>query len=147
LHPLPGRDLTPLVDGDEGGRRDAVARAVYLMTRDHILEGDSGVSAVGRLFGFDEHAPPPLRIALPAHVGSNFEGLVARVPEDVAAGGAGRLRRGVRGRDAPAPGSERQGRERAATGSGGTAHRDAPLADEWELYDLEAAPVEAENRA
>lgn len=147
LHPLPGRDLTPLVDGDEAARREAADRAVYLMTRDHILEGDSGVSAVGRLFGFDEHAPLPFRIALPAHVGSNFEGLVARVPEESAAGGAGHLWKIVRTFDDPATWSEPHERQRAANGPGGTIHRDQPLADEWELYDLDVDAVEADNRA
>lgn len=40
VHPLPGRDLMPVVDGasaDEG-------RAIYLMTRDNVLEGDTGAS-------------------------------------------------------------------------------------------------------
>lgn len=43
VHPLPGRDLMPVVDGasaDDG-------RPIYLTTRDNVLEGDTG--ACGRL--------------------------------------------------------------------------------------------------
>jgi hypothetical protein len=36
VHPLPGRNLLPIVDGAEP---DA-DRAVYLQTRDNIFEGD-----------------------------------------------------------------------------------------------------------
>ena len=38
VHPLPGQNLMPVVDGgpvDED-------RVVYIMTRDNMLEGDSG---------------------------------------------------------------------------------------------------------
>ncbi len=147
LHPLPGRDLMPLVDGDEGAQDDAAARAVYLQTRDHILEGDTGVSAVGRLFGFTEHAPVPLRISLPAFVGSNFEGLVARVHEADAAGGAGHVWKIVRTFDDPATWTEPDHRHLSANGPGGAGYRDVPLADEWELYDLDDDAVEADNRA
>ena len=44
VHPLPGRNLMPVVDG--GPADDE--RAVYLMTRDNMLEGDTGASAVAR---------------------------------------------------------------------------------------------------
>src|SRR5215217_6109353 len=40
VHDLPGRNLMPVVDG---GPADDT-RAVYLMTRDNMLEGDSGAS-------------------------------------------------------------------------------------------------------
>ena len=55
---LPGRDLMPVVDGapaDEG-------RAVYLMTRDNVLEGDTGASAAARQIGLTVNPPVPLRI-------------------------------------------------------------------------------------
>ena len=44
VHPLPGRDLMPVVDGAEADD----TRAVYLMTRDNMLEGDSGASGLAR---------------------------------------------------------------------------------------------------
>ena len=40
VHDLPGRDLMPVVDGAAADD----TRAVYLMTRDNMLEGDSGAS-------------------------------------------------------------------------------------------------------
>ena len=42
VHPLPGRDLMPVVDGAPPDE----SRAVYLMTRDNVLEGDTGASAL-----------------------------------------------------------------------------------------------------
>ncbi|GFG63952.1 hydrolase [Mycobacterium kubicae] len=49
VHPLPGRDLMPVVDGAPQDE----ARAVYLMTRDNVLEGDTGASATARRVGRD----------------------------------------------------------------------------------------------
>lgn len=140
VHPLPGHDLMPVVDGappDEG-------RAVYLMTRDNVLEGDTGASALARQLGRDVNPPAPLRIKLPAHVASNFEGLVVRVDE--ADGGAGHLWKLVRTFDDPATWTEPGVRHLAANGLGGEAFRTDPLDDQWELYDLTVDPVEAENR-
>ena len=88
VHPLPGRSLLPLVADGEG---DGERRAVYLQTRDNMLEGDSGASALARRLKRDAKPPLPLRISVPAHVGSNFEGVVAHVPEADAPGGAGHL--------------------------------------------------------
>ena len=51
VHPLPGRDLMPVVDGDAPPTTD---RPVYLMTRDNMLEGDSrrvGPGPPARLHG------------------------------------------------------------------------------------------------
>ena len=47
VHPLPGRDLMPVVDGAPADD----ARAVYLMTRDNMLEGDTGASGLARAAG------------------------------------------------------------------------------------------------
>jgi arylsulfatase A-like enzyme/uncharacterized membrane protein len=47
VHPLPGRNLLPVVDG-EAPDED---RAVYLQTKDNVMEGDSGVPVVGRVLG------------------------------------------------------------------------------------------------
>jgi arylsulfatase A-like enzyme len=142
VHALPGRDLMPVVDGapaDEG-------RAVYLMTRDNVLEGDTGASATGRGLGVDVNPPAPLRITLPAHVGANFEGLVVRVGDADARGGVGHLWKLVRTFDDPATWTEPGVRHLAANGIGGEAYRTDPLDDQWELYDLTADPVEAYNR-
>lgn len=124
VHPLPGRDLMPVVDGasaDEG-------RAIYLMTRDNVLEGDTGASLLSRQLGRIVNPPAPLRIKVPAHVAANFEGLVVRVDDTDAAGGAGHLWKLVRTFDDPghldrtrcaSPGHQRHGRRRLSHRSTG----------------------------
>ncbi|BBZ06334.1 hydrolase [Mycolicibacterium doricum] len=134
VHPLPGRDLMPVVDG-AGPDED---RAVYLMTRDNILEGDSGASGLGRKLKRTVNPPGPLRIRVPAHVASNFEGLVTQVD--------GRLWKLVRSFDDPATWTEPGVRHLAANGLGGEVYRAGPLDDQWELYDLTDDPTEAVNR-
>lgn len=142
VHPLPGTDLMPVVDGASADEH----RAVYLMTRDNVLEGDSGASAGARGIGIDANPPAPLRITIPAHVAANFEGLVVRVTEDDAPGGGDHLWKLVRSFDDPATWTEPGVRHYAANGIGGDAYRTDPLDDQWELYDLSADPVEAVNR-
>lgn len=142
VHPLPGRDLMPVVNGaaaDDG-------RAIYLMTRDNVLEGDTGASAAARGMGLTVNPPAPLRIRIPAHVASNFEGLVVRVDDADASGGAGHLWKLVRTFDDPSTWTEPGVRQLATNGIGGEAYRTDPLDDQWELYDLTADPVETDNR-
>jgi arylsulfatase A-like enzyme len=134
VHPLPGQNLMQVVDG--GPADDE--RAVYIMTRDNMLEGDSGASAVARRLRRTSNPPGPLRIRVPAHVASNFEGLVVRVD--------GQLWKLVRTFDDPATWTEPGVRHLAANGLGGEAYRMSPLDDQWELYDLTTDPVEARNR-
>ncbi|ORB86109.1 hydrolase [Mycobacterium kansasii] len=141
VHPLPGHNLMPVVDG---GPADE-ARAVYVMTRDNVLEGDTGASAFARQLGRTVNPPAPLRIKVPAHVASNFEGLVVRVAESEAAGGAEHLWKLVRTFDDPATWTEPGVRHLASNGIGGEAYRTDPVDDQWELYDLTADPVEADN--
>ena len=142
VHPLPGRDLMPVLDGapaEEG-------RAIYLMTRDNVLEGDTGASATARRLGRTVNPPAPLRIRVPAHVAANFEGLVVRVDDSAAAGGAGHLWKLVRTFDDPGTWTEPGVRHLASNGLGGEAYRTDPLDDQWELYDLTGDPIEANNR-
>ncbi|QUR66779.1 sulfatase-like hydrolase/transferase [Mycobacterium spongiae] len=142
VHPLPGRDLMPVVDGaspDEG-------RAVYLITRDNVLEGDTGASGLARQLGRTVNPPAPLRIKVPAHVAANFEGLVVRVDNADAVGGAGHLWKLVRTFDDPGTWTEPGVRHLATNGIGGEVYRTDPLDDQWELYDLTADPIEADNR-
>lgn len=142
VHPLPGRNLMPVVDGgpaDDG-------RAVYLMTRDNMLEGDSGASGLGRMLGKTANPPAPLRIRIPAHTAANFEGLVLRVDESDAPGGAGHVWKLVRSFDDPSTWTEPGVRHLAANGLGGDVYRTSPLDDQWELYDLTADPIETDNR-
>jgi hypothetical protein len=103
-----------------------------------MLEGDSGASAAARRLRRTSNPPAPIRIRVPAHVGSNFEGLVLRVD--------GRLWKLVRTFDDPATWTEPGTRHLAANGLGGEAYRMTPLDDQWELYDLTDDPVEARNR-
>ena len=142
VHELPGRDLMPVVDGATAED----ARAVYLMTRDNMLEGDSGASGLARRLKRTAKPPAPLRIRVPAHVASNFEGLVVRVDDTTAVGGAGHLWKLVRTFDDPATWTEPGVRHLAANGLGGEAYRADPLDDQWELYDLTADSIEANNR-
>ncbi|MGA7050683.1 MAG: sulfatase-like hydrolase/transferase [Mycobacterium sp.] len=140
VHELPGCDLTPVVDGAPADD----ARAVYIMTRDNILEGDSGASGLARRLKQTVNPPAPLRIRIPAYVGSNFEGLVVRVAD--VAGGEDHLWKLVRTFDDPGTWTEPGVRHLAANGFGGEAYRMSPLDDQWELYDLTADPTEANNR-
>ncbi|WP_082972862.1 sulfatase-like hydrolase/transferase [Mycobacterium sp. E2497] len=142
VHPLPGRNLMPIVDGAAADE----TRAVYLMTRDNMLEGDSGASGLARRLKRTVDPPAPLRIRVPAHTASNFEGLVVRVDETAATGGAGHLWKLVRTFDDPSTWTEPGVRHLAANGLGGDAYRTSPLDDQWELYDLTADPIEAVNR-
>ena len=142
LHPLPGRDLMPLVDGAPADP----TRAVYLLTRDNMPEGDSGASGMARRLGRVDHPPLPLRIQVPAHVAANHEGLVARVADAEATGGGGRLWKIVRSFDDPATWTEPGIRHLAATGPAGPCYRTEALPDQWELYDLDTDPIEADNR-
>ncbi len=142
VHPLPGRDLMPVVDGAPGDDE----RAVYLMTRDNMLEGDSGASGLGRQLKRTANPPALLRIRIPAHTAANFEGLVVRVDERAANGGGGHLWKLVRSFDDPSTWTEPGVRQWAATGLGGDMYRTSPLDDQWELYDLTDDPVEERNR-
>ncbi len=134
VHPLPGRNLMPVVDGGPA----ELDRAVYLMTRDNVLEGDSGASALGRQLKATSNPPVPLRIRLPAHTAGNFEGLVVEVDRH--------LWKLVRSFDDPATWTEPGVRQLAANGPGGHTYRTTPLDDQWELYDLTDDGCEAVNR-
>ncbi|WP_232077832.1 sulfatase-like hydrolase/transferase [Mycolicibacterium aichiense] len=134
VHPLPGRNLMPIVDGAPADD----TRAVYLMTRDNMLEGDTGASGLGRRLKQTVNPPAPLRIRIPAHTAANFEGLVTRVD--------GHLWKLVRTFDDPGTWTEPGIRHLAANGAGGEAYRTSPLDDQWELYDLTDDPIEAINR-
>jgi arylsulfatase A-like enzyme len=142
VHALPGRDLMPQV---QGRAPPAAARPVYLMTRDNVLEGGSRQSLLWRRFGVETPSLPP-HLRAPSQVGSSFEALVVRVAEDEAPGGAGHLWKLVRSFDDPATWSEPGVRQRVTSPRGDT-FRARPLPDQWELYDLDADPIEADNRA
>ena len=136
VHPLPGANLMPVVVDPSAADRD---RAVYLMTNDNMLEGDTGASGLARRLKRTTKPPLPLRISTPAHVASNFEGLVHRLD--------GTLWKLVRVFDDAATWTEPGVRHLAASGGPGPdTYRSDPLPDQWELYDLNADPIEANNR-
>ncbi|MEO1057846.1 MAG: hydrolase, partial [Actinomycetota bacterium] len=138
VHPLPGTSQLGVVDGDAADQD----RAVYILTRDNICEGDTGASAVARATGQGEHPPPELMIHVPADVGANFEGIVARSGID------SHLYKLVRTFDDPATWTEPGVRHLASVLDDGTeTYRHTPLADQWELYDLDVDPIEATNLA
>ena len=139
FHPLPGTDM---LDPDGGGPgRDP---AVYLQTRDNILEGDHGASAAARILGADDPPPPALRIHVPVDAAANLEGVVGPVRHP---DGGGHVWKLVRVFDDPATWTEPGVRHLADDRVDPPRHRTEPLADEWELYDLDADPVERDNRA
>lgn len=139
VHPLPGRSLWPVVTGAEEPDPD---RAVYLMTRDSILEGDTGASIFARALGRTDPIPDELRIDMADDVATNFEALIATVSDGEAPGGRGHLWKIVRVFDDPEFWSDPGVRHRR-----NGAERTEPLADDWELYDLTADPIEAVNLA
>jgi arylsulfatase A-like enzyme/putative intracellular protease/amidase len=142
VHPLPGSNLMPVVDGADADDR----RVVYVMTRDNMPEGDTGASGVARANGRTSDAPGPLRINVPAHVATNFEGIVCRVDDADAPGGAGHLWKLVRTFDDPSVWTEPGVRQLASDGLGGPVYRTNVLPDQWELYDLTDDSIEVRNR-
>ena len=159
VHPLPGRDLTPMFSSSTDSASPGSAstdsastelaepsHAVYLMTRDNVLEGDSSASGFARRLGIEESARGPLAISVPAYVGANFEGIVTTVTEQECSGGAGQIWKLVRSFDDPTTWTTPGVRQLSASGPGGPTYRTDPLADQWELYNLDADPIEALNR-
>ena len=142
VHPLPGRNLMPVVDGTEEDEH----RSVYIMTRDNMPEGDTGASGAARAQNNGGETAGPLRINVAAHVATNFEGIVGRVDDSDAPGGGGHLWKLVRTFDDPATWTEPHVRQLASDGMGGPRYRTSVLSDQWELYDLDGDPVEMANR-
>ena len=79
FHPLPGKDLSPLVDPDA---EEYKGRAIYFMTRDNMLEGDTLASGMARGLGRADNPPRPLKIQIAPHVSTNFEGIVVEILDD-----------------------------------------------------------------
>ncbi len=144
VHPLPGRDLSALIDGMDSPELEG--RSAYFMTRDNMLEGDTLASGMARALGMSKKPPPPLRIQVPAHVACNFEGIVTLVPEAEAEGGQNHLWKIVRAFDDPSTWSTPfESQLSASPMRGGDSYRTVPIPDQWELYDLTADPIEVNN--
>ena len=135
VHPLPGIDLSPLIDGTG----PISERTVYLLTRDNILQGDTGASVVARALGLADAPPPTMLVTLIA-TATNVEAIVTNRD--------GRWWKLVRTFDDPATWTEPFVRTLVANGADDAdrrRYRSEVLADEWELYDLDTDPVEADN--
>lgn len=150
VHPLVGRDLSPLVRGETPERSST---AVYFATEDRILEGDMQVAAIAQRL-------PPIRHVLATAYDSvrgcptSIEGIVARLEADaLPPGGAspGQTWKLVRYFDDPdlwsTPGVCDTYRYQAGERAGQLEQRTKPYPDEWELYDLDADPAEMTNLA
>jgi arylsulfatase A-like enzyme len=144
IHPLPGQDLLPLV---EHGEASTSTRTVYMMTRDHVLEGHNHASGFARKVGLERWSHGPLRIATMAHVGSNFEGIVTTIPATTLELGKGHLWKLVRTFDDPETWTLPMVEQLTSDGPDGQQFRTVPIADDWELYDLDSDPTEATNLA
>ncbi len=142
VHPLPGRDLLGVVAGADPPAPD---RAVYVSTHDNVLDGASRATLMWRALGLGAIAPPPRPRAL-THVTASFEALVVRVPDDQIRGGGDHLWKLVRSFDDPRTWSEPGVRQRVP-GRWRDRFRTHALADQWELYDLDADPIEATDRS
>ena len=135
VHPLPGRDLSGVVADPSTAPS---AEPVYLVTRDNMLEGDGSASAMARARGNPE-PPFPMQIRIPAHAATNVEGLVTERD--------GTLYKVCRTFDDPAIWTDPFVRHLSVRGPAGPAYRTEVIPDQWELYDLDADPIEAVNLA
>ncbi|MEO0495556.1 MAG: sulfatase-like hydrolase/transferase, partial [Actinomycetota bacterium] len=135
VHPLPGRDLSGVVTSPDAAPD---GEPIYMITRDNMLEGDGSASAAARARGQREPAFP-LQIRIPAHAATNVEGVV--VEHD------GTLYKIARTFDDPATWTDPHVRHLSVRGPAGPAYRTEPIPDQWELYDLDADPIEAVNLA
>ena len=143
IHPLPGKDLSPLLQ--EPNSKEFTNRAVYFMTRDNMLEGDTLASALARGLGQEENPPKPLRIQVIPHASANFEGIVLRIIDGTIDGVGDSLWKITRAFDDPTTWSQPYIAHLSSSGLFGDTYRTEPLPDQWELYNLTNDPIEAKN--
>ena len=103
-----------------------------------MLEGDGSASAMARARGRLEPAFP-LQIRIPAHAATNVEGVVVEHE--------GTLYKIARTFDDPATWTDPHVRHLSVRSPAGPAFRTEPIPDQWELYNLDADPIEAVNLA
>jgi arylsulfatase A-like enzyme len=147
VHPLVGRDLSPIVRGDPAPAEPSV---VYFATEDRVLEGETQIAAIGQRL-------PRLRRVFPLNYDSvhdcaaSIEGIVASVDGTGWPDADGHVFKLVRYFDDPAlwsePGVRDRYRHQAGPRAGQIEDRHTPYPEEWELYDLNEDPAELRNRA
>ena len=145
MHPLPGYDLSPLIENQNEDR--FLERGVYMMTRDNVLEGDTLASVLARRLGRGNNPPAAMRIRVPSDVASNFEGLVKRVSETDAKGGGENIWKLVRAFDDPSTWSDPDVRHLSSSSPPAIRHRNSIIPDQWELYNLDSDPIELKNKS
>ena len=143
FHPLPGRDLSPLLE--DPGISEFKNRAVYFMTRDNMLEGDTLASAMARGLGQAEKPPRALKIQVLSHASTNFEGIVVKVTDQEVVGISDSLWKITRSYDDPQTWTIPNIANLSSSGLMGETYRTDPLPDQWELYDLTNDPIESQN--
>jgi arylsulfatase A-like enzyme len=147
VHPLVGRDLSPIVRGEPAPAGPSV---VYFATEDRVLEGDTQVAAIGQrlprlgnLFSLNYDSVHDCA--------ASIEGIVASVRGTGLPQADGRVFKLVRYFDDPAlwsePGVRDRYRHQAGPRAGEIEERREPHPEEWELYDLGDDPAELRNRA
>ena len=138
VHPLPGRDLSSVVRGDDPDRE----HGVYMMSRDNVFEGSTTEDLLAQVVPALKSVSL-LAIQPPLMTGTNLEAIVTRV--ESADGGGGRMFKLVRTFDDPDTWTDPGVENRTPRTMGPDDVRTEPLPDAWELYDLEDDPAEAQN--
>ena len=143
FHPLPGKDLSPLLKNP--ATSEFSNRAVYFMTRDNMLEGDTLASAMARGLGQANDPPRALKIQVPPHVSANFEGIVVRITSDQIPECNDSLWKITRAHDDPETWTIPNNANLSSSGLMGETYRTNAIPDQYELYDLTNDPIESVN--
>ncbi len=143
FHPLPGKDLSPLLE--DPNAEEFRNRAVYFMTRDNMLEGDTLASAMARGLGQAEKPPRPLKIQVLPHVSTNFEGIVVNITSNEVPEITNSIWKITRAHDDPETWTIPNSANLSSSGPMGETYRTDSIPDQWELYDLTNDPIESLN--
>ncbi|MEG3585802.1 MAG: sulfatase-like hydrolase/transferase, partial [Actinomycetota bacterium] len=143
FHPLPGKDLSPLLENPE--TEEFKNRAIYFMTRDNMLEGDTLASGLARGLGQAEKPPRALKIQVPPHVSTNFEGIVVKITSNKVPEINDSIWKITRAHDDPETWTIPNSAHLSSSGPMGETYRTDTIPDQYELYDLTNDPIESVN--